>query len=101
MNWDRIQTNWNQYKTSVRETFAKLTDDDLEKIDGRRDQFLGKLQERYGYSRDIAEQKLTDFTAKMGSAKTGAAGTANPANPAGGNRDRMGGTGTPKKGEKV
>ena len=90
MNWDRIQTNWKQYKTSVRETFAKLTDDDLEKIDGRRDQFLGKLQERYGYSRDIAEQKLTDFTAKMG--------TSGP------NKDRTGaspGTPSPRKGEKV
>lgn len=65
MNWDRIQTNWNQYKTSVREAFVKLTDDDLEKIDGRRDQFLGKLQERYGYSRDIADQKLTDFATKL------------------------------------
>jgi uncharacterized protein YjbJ (UPF0337 family) len=90
MNWDRIQTNWKQYKTSVRETFAKLTDDDLEKIDGRRDQFLGKLQERYGYSHDIAEQKLTDFTAKMG-----------PASP---NKDRAGasggGTATPRKGDK-
>ncbi len=90
MNWDRIQTNWKQYKTSVRETFAKLTDDDLEKIDGRRDQFLGKLQERYGYSRDIAEQKLTDFTAKMG--------TASP-----NKSDRPGSnpSGSPRKGEKV
>lgn len=99
MNWDRIQTNWNQYKTSIRETFAKLTDDDLVKIDGRRDQFLGKLQERYGYSRDIAEQKLTDFAAKMDSVKMGA-GTPGSSNPTG-NRDRMGGTPTPRKGEKV
>ena len=85
MNWDRIQTNWKQYKNSVRETFAKLTDDDLDKIDGRRDQFLGKLQERYGYSRDVAEQKLTDFTARMGNA----------------NRDRGAAPNTPRKGEKV
>lgn len=90
MNWDRIQTNWKQYKTTVRETFAKLTDDDLEKIDGRRDQFLGKLQERYGYSRDIAEQKLTDFAVKMDSVKT--AGSSHAPS---GNRDRM-----PPKGDK-
>jgi uncharacterized protein YjbJ (UPF0337 family) len=68
MNWDRIQSNWSQYKSNLRENFSKLTEDDIEKINGRRDQFLGKLQERYGYSRDVAEQKLTDFTATMGGA---------------------------------
>lgn len=98
MNWDRIQTNWKQYKTSVRETFAKLTDDDLEKIDGRRDQFLGKLQERYGYSRDIAEQKLTDFAAKMDMAKTASPTSGGTS---GGNRGAGNTTpGTPRKGDK-
>lgn len=93
MNWDQIQTNWNQYKTSVRETFNKLTDDDLGKIDGRRDQFLGKLQERYGYSREIAEQKLNDFCTKVDTMKVGAGA----GNAMGGNRTAA----APKKGEKV
>ncbi len=70
MNWDRIQTNWSQYKANVREMFGKLTDADLDATAGRRDQVLGKLQERYGYSRDVAEQKLMDFTAKMGGKAT-------------------------------
>ncbi len=70
MNWDRIQNNWNQYKTTFRETFNKLTDADIDMINGRRDQFLVKLQERYGYSRDIAEQKLTDFTTNLGTGGT-------------------------------
>lgn len=65
MNWDRIQSEWGKYKASMRESFAKLTDEDLDKSAGRRDQLLVRLQERYGYSRDVAEQKLTDFAAKM------------------------------------
>lgn len=90
MNWDRIQTNWSQYKANVRESFGKLTDADLDATAGRRDQLLGKLQERYGYSRDVAEQKLTEFAARVGAA----AGGARPAAPG---RDRPMG----KKPEKV
>jgi len=103
MNWDRIQTNWSQYKANVRESFTKLTDADLDAAAGRRDQVLGKLQERYGYSRDIAEQKLTEFTtkvsamgAKAGGAQAAKTGGAQPATAAT-NRDRPAGGRKPEK----
>ena len=58
MNWDQIQGKWKQLKGSARQKWAKLTDDDLEYIAGNREQFAGRLQERYGIARDEAERQL-------------------------------------------
>jgi uncharacterized protein YjbJ (UPF0337 family) len=52
MNSDELQGKWNQLKGSVREKFGKLTDDDVQVIAGKKDQFVGKLQERYGINRE-------------------------------------------------
>lgn len=61
MNWDQIQGNWRQIKGIVKERWGKLTDDDLDVIDGKRDQLLGKLQERYGLARATAERELEEL----------------------------------------
>ena len=41
----------------MREKWGKLTDDDLDVIAGHRDQFVGKLQERYGIAKDEAQKQ--------------------------------------------
>lgn len=61
MNWDQVEGKWKQLKGGVREKWGKLTDDDLESISGKRDQFVGKMQERYGYSKDQAEKHLDEW----------------------------------------
>jgi uncharacterized protein YjbJ (UPF0337 family) len=61
MNWDQIKGNWTQFQGKVKEKWGKLTDDDLTTIGGKRDQLAGKLQERYGYAKERAEQELNDF----------------------------------------
>lgn len=61
MNWDSIQGNWKELKGKVRSKWAKLTDDDLEHIAGKKDVLLGRLQQRYGYQKDQAERELDDF----------------------------------------
>jgi uncharacterized protein YjbJ (UPF0337 family) len=61
MNWDRIQGNWKQLTGKVKAKWGKLTDDDLTVIAGKRDELAGKLQERYGYAKDQAEQELDGF----------------------------------------
>ena len=48
MDWNRIEGNWKQAKGQVKEKWGKLTDDELDKMNGRRDQLEGKIQERYG-----------------------------------------------------
>jgi uncharacterized protein YjbJ (UPF0337 family) len=61
MNRDRIEGNWKQLKGKVKEQWGKLTDDDLDVIAGKRDQMIGRIQERYGCSRDEAEKQVDTF----------------------------------------
>jgi uncharacterized protein YjbJ (UPF0337 family) len=59
--WDRIEGSWKQMSGKVKEQWGKLTDDDLQTVAGKRDQLLGKIQERYGYAKDKAESEINDF----------------------------------------
>jgi uncharacterized protein YjbJ (UPF0337 family) len=61
MNKDTMQGQWTQMKGKMKEKWGKLTDDDWDMIAGRRDQFLGKLQERYGYTREQAEREMNEW----------------------------------------
>lgn len=61
MNWDQIEGKWKQLKGSVRQKWGQLTDSDYEEIAGSRDKFIGRLQERYGYTRDKAEKELDEW----------------------------------------
>jgi uncharacterized protein YjbJ (UPF0337 family) len=56
-----MEGQWKQMKGKMKEKWGKITDDDWDMIAGRRDQFMGKLQERYGYSREQAERELKEW----------------------------------------
>lgn len=64
MNKDRIEGNWKQFKGKVKEQWGKLTDDDLDVIAGKRDQLVGRIQERHGVSKDIADKQVKDWESK-------------------------------------
>lgn len=61
MNWDQVEGNWKQFKGVVKEKWGKLTDDDFDYIGGKKDQLVGKLQERYGCTREEAERQANDW----------------------------------------
>ncbi len=61
MNSDVLAGMWKQLRGNVKQTWGKLTDDDIAQIDGNRDKLVGKLQERYGYSRDEVEHQIDRF----------------------------------------
>jgi uncharacterized protein YjbJ (UPF0337 family) len=61
MDWNRVQGSWKQIRGQVKEKWGRLTDDDLDVIDGRRDQLEGKIQERYGLARDQARRQVEDW----------------------------------------
>ena len=58
MNWDRIEGNWKQLKGNVKEKWGKLTDDEFDVIAGKRDQLVGKIQEKYCCTRDEADKQV-------------------------------------------
>lgn len=62
MNWDIIEGKWEQVKGSVKEKWGDLTDDDLTQIAGKKDKLAGKLQEKYGWTKEEVEKNLDDFT---------------------------------------
>jgi uncharacterized protein YjbJ (UPF0337 family) len=61
MNWDSAEGQWKDLKGKVRETWGKLTDDDMETIAGKRDQLVGRIQQRYGSAKDQAEREVKEF----------------------------------------
>jgi uncharacterized protein YjbJ (UPF0337 family) len=67
MNWDQIEGKWKQYSGKVKEKWGKLTDDDLTTIHGKREQLVGRLQERYGIAKDQAEKQIDEFTRSLSS----------------------------------
>jgi uncharacterized protein YjbJ (UPF0337 family) len=61
MNSDQLQGKWKQVKGAVKEKWGKLTDDDIDVIDGKSDQLVGKIQERYGIARDVAQKQVDEW----------------------------------------
>ena len=61
MNWEIVKGKWEQMKGTVRTKWGKLTDDDLDKISGKREELVGRLRERYGYEKDKAEKEVDDW----------------------------------------
>ena len=70
MNKHTLEGNWKQMKGKVKEQWAKLTDDDMTHIEGKRDRLVGKIQERYGHQRDEAEKAVDGFLASGNTATT-------------------------------
>lgn len=69
MNQDRIQGRWKQWKGKLREQWGRLTEDDLDVIAGRRDQLLGRIQERHGVARDEAGRQGKDRESRQPDAR--------------------------------
>ncbi len=65
MNWDQIQGNWKQMKGSAREQWGQLTDDDVEMAAGDRDKLEGRIQERYGKSKEDARREVDEWIGRQ------------------------------------
>ncbi len=69
MNSDILSGMWKQLEGSVKQQWGKLTDNDLKQIDGSREKLVGKLEERYGYSKDQAEAQVDQFLSRHGTSR--------------------------------
>jgi uncharacterized protein YjbJ (UPF0337 family) len=65
MNWDRIEGNWKQFRGKVLQQWGKLTNDDLDLVEGRRVELVGRIQERYGIAKDDAERQVDTWLQNM------------------------------------
>ena len=65
MNWDRIEGNWKEVKGKAKQQWGKLTDDDLDVVEGRREELEGLLQSRYGYAKDKVKTEIDAWIGRM------------------------------------
>lgn len=65
MNNDIIKGKWKQLKGDMKQRWGDLTDDDLQYAEGTRDYLVGKVQERYGRTRDQAEKEVRAFESEL------------------------------------
>jgi uncharacterized protein YjbJ (UPF0337 family) len=61
MNSDQLKGKWKQMKGSVKERWGKLTDDDVDIINGQNEQLVGKIQEKYGIAKDEAQRQVDEW----------------------------------------
>ena len=64
MNEDILKGKWRQIKGEVKSRWGKLTDDDVDRVEGDAEKLIGRVQERYGYQRDEAKREVDDFVSK-------------------------------------
>ena len=65
MNWDQVEGKWKQLSGRVRQQWGKLTDDDLELVKGHRDELIGRIQERYGITKEEADRQVRDWQGSL------------------------------------
>jgi uncharacterized protein YjbJ (UPF0337 family) len=65
MNWDRVEGNWKQFKGKAQQQWGNLTNDDLDVMEGKRQELSGKIQERYGVAKDEAERQIDDWLKRV------------------------------------
>jgi uncharacterized protein YjbJ (UPF0337 family) len=58
MNWEQIQGDWMQFKSKVQANWVKLTDEDVTRIGGRREELAKRLQARYGFAKTEAQREI-------------------------------------------
>ena len=60
MNTLALKGNWNVAKGKLKQKWAKLTDDDLQYVEGKEDELIGRIQKRTGVTRDAVEKALRE-----------------------------------------
>jgi uncharacterized protein YjbJ (UPF0337 family) len=74
LNKDILEGQWKQMRGEAKAWWGKLTDDDLKRVAGKFESLAGALQEKYGYTRQQAEneidKRITSYNAKLSKSKT-------------------------------
>ena len=65
MNWDQIEGNWKQFKGQAQAKWGDLTDDELQRAKGNRQEMAGIIQEKYGKTREEAEREVDAWASRL------------------------------------
>ena len=65
MKWYELAGDWQQFTGMVKKKWGKLTDDDLTVVNGKQDQLVGRVQERYGIAKDEAERQVKEWSDRI------------------------------------
>ena len=66
MDSNRIEGSWEELKGKAKQQWGNLTDNELTQIGGRKDELMGRLQARYGYTKDRARQEVDSWVESIG-----------------------------------
>jgi uncharacterized protein YjbJ (UPF0337 family) len=70
MNWTQVEGKWRRLAGRAKSEWAKLSDDDLKNIAGKKEQLIGKLQEHYGVLKEDAEKQVDNWLAKLSAGRS-------------------------------
>jgi uncharacterized protein YjbJ (UPF0337 family) len=65
MSWSRIEGDWAQFRTNIKEQWTRLTDEHLDVIAGKRDQLIGKIRSLYGISQEQTEKQVAAWIKRV------------------------------------
>ena len=65
MNWDQIAGDWKQFEGRAQKQWGKLTNDDLQQAKGDQKILAGKIQERYGITKEEAERQIKEWHSRL------------------------------------
>lgn len=61
MDPNTLKGNWDAVKGKIKEQWGNLSDDDIREIDGKKDKLIGKLEQKYGHTKDQAQKMVEEF----------------------------------------
>tara|TARA_B100000123_G_scaffold256786_1_gene220202 strand:- start:1157 stop:1516 length:360 start_codon:yes stop_codon:yes gene_type:complete len=65
MNWDQIAGRWKQVRGHVKREWGRLTEDDVDRVDGQREKLVGLIQEAYGIEREEADRQIRNWFSRL------------------------------------
>ena len=65
MNWDQVQGSWKQFKGQVKQKWGDLTDDEIDRVEGRQEELAGLIQKKYGKTREEAQREVDDWAGTL------------------------------------
>jgi uncharacterized protein YjbJ (UPF0337 family) len=61
MTWDQLESMWKEYSGSARAHWSKLTEEDWQALNGKREPLVDRVQRRYGITKDEAERRVDEW----------------------------------------